>query len=182
VVVSGNIAAKYEDVAEWVKAPSKLAAGTVLIIDPGKTDQMLRSKAYDTRVAGVASARPGVLLGDGGKGKMKVAHSGRVEVKVDASFGAIAAGDLLVTSPTPRALSASRGGRHHDSSAGPPDRQGAGAARLRTGRDPGAPDAPVVDSRREILAALPRRSDEIPPERLADRRDGALQPALHPTL
>ena len=32
---------------------------------------------------------------------MMVAHSGRVKVKVDAGYGAIAAGDLLVTSPTP---------------------------------------------------------------------------------
>jgi len=31
----------------------------------------------------------------------KVAHSGRVKVKVDARNGAIAIGDLLVTAPTP---------------------------------------------------------------------------------
>ena len=30
-----------------------------------------------------------------------MAHSGRVKVKVDASYGPIAAGDLLVSSPTP---------------------------------------------------------------------------------
>jgi hypothetical protein len=102
LAVSGNIAAKYQDVAEWVKAQSKLAAGTVLIIDPAKTDQVLEnSKAYDTRVAGVVSDQPGVLLGEGGDDKLKVAHSGRVKVKVDASFGAIATGDLLVTSSTP---------------------------------------------------------------------------------
>ncbi|HKY21490.1 MAG TPA: hypothetical protein VJM31_09745 [Vicinamibacterales bacterium] len=33
--------------------------------------------------------------------KLLVAHSGRVRVKVDASFAPIRAGDLLVTSPTP---------------------------------------------------------------------------------
>ena len=102
IAVAGNIAAKYQDVAEWVKASSKLPVGTVLIIDPGQTDQVLEgSKAYDTRVAGVVSAQPGVLLGEGGEDKVIVAHSGRVKVKVDASFGAVATGDLLVTSATP---------------------------------------------------------------------------------
>jgi hypothetical protein len=102
ISVAGNIAAKYQDVAEWVRAPSKLPVGTVLIIDPGKTDQVLAgSKPYDTRVAGVVSDQPGVLLGEGGADKVMVAHSGRVKVKVDASFGAVATGDLLVTSSTP---------------------------------------------------------------------------------
>jgi len=102
MAVSGNIAAKYQDVAEWVKAPRKLAAGTLLIIDPAKTDQVLQGfKPYDTRVAGVVSEQPGVLLGEAGEDKVKVAHSGRVKVKVDASFGAIATGDLLVSSSTP---------------------------------------------------------------------------------
>ena len=59
------------------------------------------SHAYDTRVAGVVSARPGLLLGEAGEDRTKVAHSGRVRVKVDAHYGPIAAGDLLVTSPTP---------------------------------------------------------------------------------
>ncbi|MBI2525481.1 MAG: hypothetical protein HYV93_05820, partial [Candidatus Rokubacteria bacterium] len=35
-----------------------------------------------------------------GENKVMVAHSGRVRVKVDATHGAIAVGDLLVTSPT----------------------------------------------------------------------------------
>ncbi len=64
--VDGNIAAKYQDVAEWVK-----------------------------------SDRPGILLGEAGGDKLKVAQSGRVKVKVDATFGPVAAGDLLVTSPNP---------------------------------------------------------------------------------
>ena len=45
--------------------------------------------------------RPGILLGEGGADKTKLAHSGRVKVKADARFGAIAIGDLLVTSATP---------------------------------------------------------------------------------
>ncbi len=100
VQVDGNIAAKYQDVAEWVKAPRQFEAGTVLIIDPANPNQVLiGSQPYDTRVAGVVSDRPGLLLGEGAEDRVKVAHTGRVKVKVDASFGSVVTGDLLVTSP-----------------------------------------------------------------------------------
>ena len=61
----------------------------------------MSSSAYDARVAGVVSPRPGLLLGERGPDKAMVAHSGRVRVKVDASYGAVEVGDLLVTSQTP---------------------------------------------------------------------------------
>jgi hypothetical protein len=100
--VDGNIAAKYQDVAEWVKAPTALRPGTVVIIDPHNQNHVVQADAaYDVRVAGVVSDRPGILLGEAGGDKVKVAQSGRVKVKVDATFGSVAAGDLLVTSPTP---------------------------------------------------------------------------------
>jgi len=74
----------------------------VVVIDGSDRNRIREAtEPYDTRVAGVISSRPGVLLGEGGVGKLKVAHSGRVKVKVDAGFGPITAGDLLVTSPTP---------------------------------------------------------------------------------
>lgn len=102
VVVSGNISAKYQDVAEWVKTPTSLASGTVVVIDStGSGGVLAASEAYDARVAGVVSEQPGVLLGEGGDDKAKIAHSGRVKVKVDAAYGAVSVGDLLVTSPTP---------------------------------------------------------------------------------
>jgi hypothetical protein len=98
----GNIAAKYQDVAEWVPTAHALAAGTVAIIDDRAPNRVAESsKPYDTHVAGVVSTRPGVLLGEGGADKTKLAHSGRVKVKADATYGAIAIGDLLVTSATP---------------------------------------------------------------------------------
>ena len=50
-----------------------------------------------TYVAGVVSAEPGIILGEAGEGKVKVATTGRVRVKVDATR-AIKIGDLLVTS------------------------------------------------------------------------------------
>src|SRR2546426_591659 len=100
--VEGNIAAKYQDVAEWVKVSSAIAAGTVVVISAEEANSVaLSDKPYDSRVAGVVSRRPGLLLGEAGEGKAKVAQSGRVKVKVDATYGRIAVGDLLVTSQTP---------------------------------------------------------------------------------
>jgi hypothetical protein len=95
----GTINAKYQDVAEWVESSQKLEAGTVVALDTEKSNQVLASsEAYDTRVAGVVSAQPGISLGEGGAGKVLVATTGRVKVKVDATRAAIKIGDLLVTS------------------------------------------------------------------------------------
>jgi hypothetical protein len=97
--VTGNINAKYQDVAEWVQSRQKLTAGTVVVLDPEKSNQVIAStESYDTRVAGVISEQPGVLLGEGGEGKVKVATTGRVRVRVNASKGSVRIGDLLVTS------------------------------------------------------------------------------------
>jgi len=102
ITVDGNIAAKYQDVAEWVPTSNSIDPGTVVAIDPQEINQVKPvSQAYDTRVAGVVSSRPGILLGEAGEDKVKVSHSGRVKVKVDAQYGPIKAGDLLVSSATP---------------------------------------------------------------------------------
>jgi hypothetical protein len=101
ITVDGNINAKYQDVAEWVPSTQKLNAGTVVILDVEHNNHVAASAtAYDTRVAGVVSARPGISLGERGEGKVLVATTGRVKVRVDASKGAIKVGDLLVTSET----------------------------------------------------------------------------------
>jgi hypothetical protein len=101
VAVSGNIAAKYQDVAEWVDAPA-MEAGTVVTLNPERSNQVVPSiHAYDTSVAGVVSARPGVILGESGPGKEMVATTGRVRVRVDAKKTPIRIGDLLVTSDVP---------------------------------------------------------------------------------
>jgi hypothetical protein len=98
--ITGNIInAKYQDLAEWVPSSEQLVAGTVVVLDTTKSNQVVSATvAYDTRVAGVISAQPGITLGEGGEGKVLVATTGRVRVKVDASRGAIQIGDLLVTS------------------------------------------------------------------------------------
>ena len=97
--VTGNINAKYQDVAEWVPSTQSLAAGTVVVLDTARSNHVVASStSYDTRVAGVVSAQPGVLLGERGDGKLMVATTGRVKVRVDATRGPVRVGDLLVTS------------------------------------------------------------------------------------
>jgi hypothetical protein len=98
-VTGANIRANYQDVAEWVPARDSISAGVVVIIDPDHSNHVIPSTfAYDTRVAGVISDQPGLLLGEEAEGKVKVATTGRVRVKVDATRAPIRVGDLLVTS------------------------------------------------------------------------------------
>jgi hypothetical protein len=102
IKVDGNISAKYQDVAEWVPSRQKLAAGTVVVLDIEHNNHVTASaSAYDTRVAGVVSAQPGISLGEGGEGKALIATTGRVKVRVDATRAPIRVGDLLVTGDTP---------------------------------------------------------------------------------
>ena len=99
MTVDGNINAKYQDVAEWVDSPQELAPGTVVVLHSEKTNQVIAStQAYDSGVAGVISLRPGLTLGERGEGRVLVATTGRVKIKVDATNGPIKIGDLLVTS------------------------------------------------------------------------------------
>jgi hypothetical protein len=101
-ITGGNIQAKYQDVAEWVPSTQKLSAGTVVVLDPERANQVVSStEAYDTRVAGVVSAQPGIALGQGGEGKVLVATTGRVRVRVDATRSPVRIGDLLVTGDVP---------------------------------------------------------------------------------
>jgi hypothetical protein len=59
--------------------------------------------AGDIAIAGIVSDESGIVLGSGpvgDEGKIPVTLSGTVECRVDAAYGAIRAGDLLVPSPT----------------------------------------------------------------------------------
>jgi len=99
VTVDGNIAAKYQDVAEWVPATTHMDPGTVVVLNrQHKNEVMPSARSYDTAVAGVVSAQPGVILGVAGDSKAQIATTGRVKVHVDAAAGPIEIGDLLVTS------------------------------------------------------------------------------------
>jgi hypothetical protein len=99
IKVSGNINAKYQDVAEWVESSQELPPGTVVVLDTSKSNQVIAStESYDSRIAGVISLQPGLTLGEQAEGRVLVATTGRVKVKVDATSGPIQIGDLLVTS------------------------------------------------------------------------------------
>lgn len=102
--ITGNtvIGAVYQDVAEWVPATTDLAPGTVVVLNPDKSNEVMASHAsYSTMVAGVVSEQPGVILGVEGANKEQVATTGRVKVRVDARTAAVRVGDLLVTSDIP---------------------------------------------------------------------------------
>lgn len=102
IEVSGNINAKFQDVAEWVDAADDLQPGTVVVLDPDRDNRvMTSSRAYDTTVAGVVSAQPGLTLGETAAEREAIATMGRVRVRVDATAAPIAIGDLLVTSDRP---------------------------------------------------------------------------------
>ncbi len=102
LTVDGNIAALYQDVAEWVPTSESLTPGTVVVISSAKTNEVAASsKSYDTRIAGVVSQQPGLTLGKKSDDKSAIATVGRVKVHVDATKAPINVGDLLVTSDRP---------------------------------------------------------------------------------
>lgn len=101
-LTGGNIQAKYQDIAEWVPSVDALSPGTVVTLDPERSNHVISSRnAYDTTVAGVVSPLPGLILGDAADNKVMVATVGRVRVRVDASLAPIVIGDLLVSSDRP---------------------------------------------------------------------------------
>jgi hypothetical protein len=92
------IGAVYQDLAEWVPAGNDIPAGTVVVVDRTRENGVVPSSGpYDTAVAGVVSASPGILLGEESPSKAKVATTGRVKMLVDATKHPIRVGDLLVT-------------------------------------------------------------------------------------
>jgi hypothetical protein len=100
------------EVASLVEVSEAVEPGDVLVIDRNDPGMMRRgSESHDTGVIGVVVADAGVALGvdssesDGSADdfphRAAVALAGVIGCKVDADYGAIWPGDLLVTSPTP---------------------------------------------------------------------------------
>ncbi len=91
------------DIAEYMPVTGNPGPGTVVVIgDDGKLEKTATS--YDTRVAGIISTEPGVVLGTGETGNFgeaQIAIAGRVPCNVDATKIPIHAGDLLTTSDRP---------------------------------------------------------------------------------
>jgi hypothetical protein len=103
-VTGQNIRAHYQDVAEWVPSTTDLQPGTVVILNRDRNNEVMASStSYDTTVAGVVSAQPGITLGVEGKDMEQIATTGRVKVRVDARATPVRVGDLLVTSTVPGA-------------------------------------------------------------------------------
>jgi len=97
-----TVHATYQDLAEWVPAAERLPSGTVVVIGEDASNTVTASThAYDTSVAGVVSPNPGLLLGVASDSKAKIATTGRVRVRVDATKSPIHKGDLLGTSDRP---------------------------------------------------------------------------------
>lgn len=105
--VDGNITgvkvinAVFQDIAEWVPVTEAMPPGTVVTLNRARPNEVMPSgRPYDTSVAGVVSAEPGIVLGvaEADEPREKIATYGRVRVRVDATERPIRIGDLLVTS------------------------------------------------------------------------------------
>jgi hypothetical protein len=96
------------DIAEHFESSERsIEPGSVMVLDPENPGSLKRSsRAYDRRVAGVASGaqnyRPGMMLGSRDReNAVPVTLTGTVYCKVTTTNGAIQAGDLLTTSGVP---------------------------------------------------------------------------------
>ncbi|MFC9664590.1 hypothetical protein ACFVJ5_30510 [Nocardia sp. NPDC127606] len=101
---SGDISLMGADLAEDFETATPVEPGSVLV-SVGPDEVAPATEALDRRVIGVASGaggwRAGLRLGARpGERRVPVALVGRVYCQADAGHGAIAAGDLLTTSPT----------------------------------------------------------------------------------
>jgi hypothetical protein len=107
---TGGFNAGGADVAERVNVSEWVEAGCVVEIDPAHPGFFRKpSSPYSTKVAGIISTSPGVILGnsfdkaadDWEDNRPVLAVAGRVPLQVTAENGPIQIGDLLVSSSTP---------------------------------------------------------------------------------
>lgn len=105
---AGDILLRNGDCAEEfdVEAPESVTQGSVLsLAENGKLQ--VACEPYDRKVVGIVSGagdtRPGIILARDprNRNRLPVALAGRVNCWVDATYGAVAVGDLLTTSSTP---------------------------------------------------------------------------------
>jgi hypothetical protein len=102
------------EVTSLVDVSESVEPGDVLVIDRASAGKMRRGfEGHDPGVIGVVSENTGMVMGSQSPAltdeeagaevahRAEVAMAGAVSCKVDAAFGAIWPGDLLVTSPTP---------------------------------------------------------------------------------
>lgn len=114
--IDGTYHCNGADLAEMVSGRIRFGRvpepGDVVIIDPERDESIvLGNKAYDTRVAGVVSTDPGIVLAADQSEELTLVEMdgeeyplalvGRVPVKVTNENGPIQRGDLMVTSSKP---------------------------------------------------------------------------------
>jgi len=98
--VTGNITGSGADIAEYIEFSNKKPEpGDVVVIDYNNKIKK-SNKAYDTKVAGIVSTKPGMILSSE-TGGVLLAMAGRVPIKVTNENGNIMPGDLLTTSNKP---------------------------------------------------------------------------------
>jgi hypothetical protein len=99
VILKSGFQTNAMDVAERFQTSEPVEPGDVLVFDPEQGAARLCDQQGDSRVVGIVSGQPGFILGLE-ETEIPVALCGRVPCKVDAEFGPVRAGDLLMTSPT----------------------------------------------------------------------------------
>ena len=88
------------DVAEYFGSTETLEPGDVVSADVANPEYVRKSsQAYDSRLLGVVSTLPGLVIGDPND-LNQIALTGRVPVKVTNENGVIKAGDYLTSSAT----------------------------------------------------------------------------------
>ena len=101
ISASGVIDASNADLAEIYPSAEILAPGDVVVISAARDGYIEKSKtANDTKVAGVISTKPGIVLNSEATG-YQLALVGKVPVNVVSEGGNIKRGDLLVASSSP---------------------------------------------------------------------------------
>ena len=108
VFADGTFTGGGADVAEYINVTEPVESGDVVEIDPTNAGKFRKTfEQSSTRVAGIITTEPGVVLGyndvdsENGIERPAIALAGRVPVKANAKYGAIAIGDLLTSSPFP---------------------------------------------------------------------------------
>ncbi|KKT21970.1 MAG: FG-GAP repeat protein, partial [Parcubacteria group bacterium GW2011_GWB1_43_8b] len=87
------------DIAEYFPSTQTLLPGEVVKVDPENAEHVIKSaSAYESRVVGIVSTNPGIVMGQNNGSDYPVALAGRVPVKISASSEAITPGDYLTTS------------------------------------------------------------------------------------
>lgn len=99
VILKSGFQTNSMDVAERFQTSEPVEPGDVVVFDHERGAVKLCDEEGDGRVVGIASGEPGFILGLE-EADMPIALCGRVPCKVDAGFGPIRAGDLLMTSTT----------------------------------------------------------------------------------